>query len=170
MTYYCEECERWINSKYDAEYQYHNGRKVIHRWCDYDRKMRACDQEVYRCSGFIYVRRAVLTKICEILNINPSPLFSSFDETKENYLMPNQPELLASYNDLASYIVNGLDVLPNKEDIAKVMLNSYIIDAEANVKRGDYCKAVTLYSEMIKVLRITFDVINDRSKLHVLTK
>ncbi len=170
MTYYCEECARWINSKYPAEYQYHNGKKVVHRYCDYDRKMRACDQEVYGCGGFEYVRRAVLTKICEILKVNPTSFFNAFDETKENYLIPMDPELLVTYNDEAEYIVNGLDNLPNKESVAKAMLNSYIVDAEAHVKIGDYCKAVSLYSEMIKVFHITFDVINERTLFHSLTK
>ncbi len=170
MTYYCEECAVWINSKYPAEYQYHNGKLVIHRYCEYDKRLRACDQNIYGCDGFIPVRRAVLTKICEILNANPNKFFNAFDETKENYLIPIEPELLAQYNEEAEYIVNGLDNLPNKESVAKAMLNSYIVDAEAYVKMGDYCKAVSLYSEMIRVFHIAFDVINERTLFHPLTK
>ena len=169
MTYYCEDCAEWLASN-DAKMMYHNGRNVIHRWCKYDRKYRACDQEVFRCGGFVYVRRAVLTKICEILNINPNKLFDAFDEVKDNYIIPNNPELLAKYNALASYIVNGLESHPNKENIAKMMLNSYIIDAEANIKMHNYDQAVHLYGEMVKVLHITFDIINENNLFHDLAK
>ena len=162
MTYYCEECSEWMRSN-DVKMSYHNGKYVEHRWCKYDRKYRAYDQETYGCRGFVYVRRAVLTKICEILNINPCELFNAFDEVKENYVMPNKPELLARYNNIATYIVNGLDNYPEKEYIAKTMLNSYIIDAEANIKLKNYEKAVSIYSEMVNVLHTIFDVINNKS-------
>ena len=169
MTYYCEDCAEWLASN-DAKMMYHNGRNVIHRYCKYDRKYRACDQEVFRCGGFVYVRRAILTKICEILNINPSKLFNEFDEVKENYIIPNSPELLAIYNNVASSIANGLDNHPDKEIIAKTMLDSYIIDAEANIKMHNYERAIDLYSEMVKVLHITFDIINERKLFYNLTK
>lgn len=169
MTYYCEECAEWLASN-DAKMMYHNGRYVVHRWCKYDKKYRACDQEVYRCGGFVYVRRAVLTKICEILKVNPDDLFNAFDEVKENYIIPCQPELLVKYHSLASYIVNGLTNHPEKEMIAKVMLDSYIVDAEANIKLKNYDKAINIYSEMVKVLHIIFDVINDYSIYHKLVK
>lgn len=169
MTYYCEECAEWIASK-DAKMLYHNGRLVVHRYCKHDRKYRAIDQEVFRCDGFVYVKRAVLTKICEILNINPIGLFSCFDDAKDNYVIPCEPELLAAYNKIASYIVDGLDKHPDKEVIAKTMFDSYIIDAEANVKIGNYCKATAIYSEMVRVLHVIFDVINDYSVYHKLTK
>lgn len=169
MTYYCSECAVWLESN-DAKMMYHNGRDVIHRYCKYDRKYRACDQEVFRCSGFVYVRRAVLTKICEILNINHDEFFNAFDDVKENYIIDNIPEEIIKYNSITSYIVNGLDNHPEKEKLANMMLNSYIIDAEANAKMKNYDKAVSIYSEMIKVLHIIFDVINDKSLYHNLVK
>ena len=169
MTYYCNECAVWLESN-DAKMMYHNGRCVIHRYCKYDRKYRACDQEVYRCGGFVYVRRAVLTKICEILNINPDELFNAFDDVKENYIIDNIPEEMVKYNSIASYIVNGLENYSEKEKLAKVMFDSYIVDALANVKLQNYDKAVNIYGEMIKILYIIIDIINDRSLYHKLVK
>ena len=169
MTYYCSECAVWLESN-DAKMMYHNGRDVVHRYCKYDRKYRAYDQNVYNCSGFVYVRRAVLTKICEILNINPSEMFNAFDDVKENYVINCVPEKMINYNSVAPYIVNSLDNYPKKEELAKMMLNSYIVDAEANVKIKNYEKAVSIYNEMIKVLHIIFDVINDNTIYHKLVK
>ena len=125
MTYYCSECAVWLESN-DAKMMYHNGRDVIHRYCKYDRKYRAHDQNVYNCSGFVYVRRAVLTKICEILNINSDELFKAFDDVKENYVINNMPDKMVKYNSVAHYIVNGLDNHPEKEKLAKVMLKQLV--------------------------------------------
>ena len=80
------------------------------------------------------------------------------------------PEKMINYNSVAPYIVNSLDNYPKKEELAKMMLNSYIVDAEANVKIKNYEKAVSIYNEMIKVLHIIFDVINDNTIYHKLVK
>lgn len=172
MTYYCSECSMWFETKYDAEMLYHNGRLVVHHYCSHDKKYVASDQVTSErlCGGFHYVKRAVLTKMCEILNVDPTKLFIEFDETKDNYVTSCKPELLVAYNEVASYICEGLDNHPDKETIAKTMFNSYIVDAEANVRIGNYCRATELYSEMVRVLHIMFDVINKRSLFHDITK
>ena len=166
-TFVCGDCATWINSKDADRY----GRK----YCSFSRRYEESDQSIYwlngrQCPGFAWARRAVLTKICEILNINPNKLFDAFDKARDNYVKPYEPELLNCYYSVAAYIINGLDTLQNKEELAKAMLNSYIIDAEANVIRGDYYKAVAIYSEMIRTLHIIFDVINERTLFHALTK
>lgn len=166
-TFVCGDCATWINSKDADRY----GRK----YCTFSRRYEESDQSIYwlhgrQCPGFAWARRAVLTKLCEILNINSNKLFDAFDETRDNYVKTNEPELLECYYNVAEYIVNGLDTLPNKEELAKYMFNSYIIDAEANVIRGDYCKAVTIYSEMVRTLHIIFDVINNYDIHHDFAK
>ena len=173
MATFCKDCAVWNDSK-KAEMQYHNGRLVAHRYCDYDRKWRASDQNIRGtrgdCDGYVPYRRAVLTKMCEILNVDPTKLFIEFDETKDNYVTTCKPELLVAYNEVASYICEGLDNHPDKETIAKTMFDSYIVDAEANVRMGNYCRATELYSEMVRILHIMFDVINKRSLFHDITK
>ena len=168
MTYYCSECSEWKNTRYDAKMDYHNGRLVVHHYCDYDRKYVACDQVTSRilCGGFVYVGRAVLTKLCEILNVNSDELFSHFDEVKDYHVIPSNPELLVQYTAIANSLAEGFDKLPNKEEVAKAMFNSYIINAEANAKMGNYCEAVRLYSEMVRTLHIMFDVMNERTLFH----
>ena len=169
MTYYCCECSEWLRSN-DSKMSYHSGRYEEHRWCQYDKRYRAANQNVYGCSGFVYVRRAIITKICEILDINPCVLFSSFDEIKENYLICEKSEKLIDYNSIAPYIVNGLEAIPNKKELAKKLLNSYIIDAEANIKLHRYEEAFNLYEEMVKTLHIMFDVMYDYNISHNLVK
>lgn len=165
MTYYCSECSTWKRSD-NIKMTYHNGRYVEHRWCENDRKYRAYDQDTYGCREFVYVRRAVLTKICEVLDVKQNALFNTFDEVKENYLKPCEPELLKQYNVVAKYIAEGFDKLPNKEEVAKAMFDSYIINAEANAKMGNYCEAVRIYGEMVRTLHIIFDVMNERTLFH----
>ena len=169
MSYYCCDCAEWISSN-DSKMSYHNGRYIVHKWCKHDRTYRAEDQNVYGCSGFSYVRRAILTKICEILNINPCTLFNCFDDIKENYIMCEKPEKLVDYNSISAYIVKGLDSIPNKEELAKRLLNSYIIDAEANIKLHKYEEALNLYEEMVRTLHIMFDAMYERNISHNLVK
>ena len=160
MAFKCGDCVTWQNSKNADRY----GRK----YCHFSKRYEEEEQSIYwmhgrKCPGFVWARRAVLTKICEILNINSTELFKAFDETRDNYVRPFNPELMSKYNNIALFISNGFDSLPNKEEVAKAMFNSYVIDAEANAKMGNYEKAVNIYSEMVKTLYIIFDVMNENT-------
>jgi len=163
MAYYCNECAEWISSR-DSKMDYHNGRLVVHKWCDYDRKYRAEDQQIYGCGGFSYVRRSVITKICEILNINGEKLFNAFDETKEKYIVPTEFGKLVDYNMVGTEIANGLTLHPQRKTIAKNMLEGFIIPAEAEARVGKYKEAVDIYERMIKVLAIIFNATKEKQE------
>lgn len=157
MAYYCNECATWQESS-DAKMSYHNGKLVVFRWCSYDRQYRAADQNIYRCTGFVYLRRAIITKICEILGIDNKDLFKSFDSVKEEYLIPTEIGKLVDYNTIGKEITLKLDSHLQKEMIAKNMLDGYIIPAEAYAKLGKYEEAVSIYERMVKVLAVIFNV------------
>ena len=157
MAYYCNECAEWISSK-DSKMAYHNGNYVVHKYCNYDRKYRAADQNIFGCRGFVYVRRVLLTKVCEILNLDPKKYFSAFDETKDVYVVPTCIDKLIDYNTIGPVIAEKLDQDERKEEIANCMLNDYIIPAEANARLQKYEEAVSIYQTMIKVLAVMYNL------------
>lgn len=163
MSYYCNECAIWLEST-DARMDRHNGREVIHRWCSYDKKYRAADQDVYRCGGFVYVRRVIVTKVCDILAIDKASLFSTFDEVKECCLIQNEMDKLIDYNTIGPVISDRMDHDPDKEKMAKYILDNYIIPAEAYAKMGNFADAVSIYQRMIQILAFTYYVDTDNLK------
>ena len=163
MAYYCNECAVWLESN-DAKMDYHNGREVVHRWCTYDRKYRAADQNVYNCGGFVYVRRVIITKVCEILGINNTSFFNSFDNVKECYLIEEDMNRMIDYNTIGPVIAERMDNDPDKEKMAAYILNNYIISAEAYAKIGNFIDAVNIYQRMIQILAFTYYVDTDNLK------
>lgn len=153
MAYYCSECVTWVNSKDGDRY----GRK----YCTYSRRYEEPDQNIYGCRGFVYAGRVILTKVCEILGVNPDTFFASFDETKDVYLVPSCIDKLIDYSTVGTVIVNSMDNYPEKKQLANNMLNGYIIPAEANARMGKYQEAVSIYERMVKVLAIIFHATKD---------
>ena len=100
MTYFCRDCFTWNDSKDVNRY----GEK----WCKYDKKYRSGDQKIYDCKGFVWIRRVIITKVCEILGINPSKYFMAFDETKEIYLVPDCIDKLIDYNTVGPVIAKKI--------------------------------------------------------------
>ena len=92
--------------------------------------------------------------------------------------MDEKEEILELYNiykklecsNVVEGLVQGLDSIPNKEELTKRLLNSYIIDAETNIKLHKYEEALNLYEEMVKTLHIMFDVMYERNISHNLVK
>lgn len=160
-TYECHDCSEWVNS-YDSKMSYHEGRYIEHRWCKYDRTYRAFDQKIYSCRGFHPVGRAVITKVCEILNIDNKEYFNAFDEIKEEYIIPTAYGKLVDYNDIASTIADGLENHPKKENIAKNVLEMYIIPAFSATMKKQYDQAVEIYERMVKTLAIIFDATKEQ--------
>ena len=106
--------------------------------------------------------RILTTKICDILGIENHELFKTFDEVKEEYLVPTEMGKLIDYNIIGTEIVNGLDTHPQKEQIATNMLNGYIIPAEAYSIKGKYEEAVEIYERMVKVLAVIFSATKEQ--------
>ena len=154
MAYYCGECKTQIGSSDVDRY----GR----RWCSYSRRYEESNQQTYGCRGFSYVGRILTTKICDILGIENHELFKTFDEVKEEYLVPTEMGKLIDYNIIGTEIVNGLDTHPQKEQIATNMLNGYIIPAEAYSIKGKYEEAVEIYERMVKVLAVIFSATKEQ--------
>ena len=154
MAYYCSECVTWINSKDADRY----GRK----YCDYSRRYEEADQNIYGCRGFVWARRAIITKVCEILGINADEYFKAYDDTKELYLVPSLIDKLIDYNTVGPVIAKRMEDYPSKERLAVNMLNGYIIPAEANAKMGKYQEAVSIYERMVKVLAILFNATKEQ--------
>lgn len=151
MAFYCSDCATWQASNY-AKNAYHNGRLVVHKYCDYDRKYRAADQQIFGCRGFVWVRRAVITKVCDILKANPERYFNAFDDTKEIYLVPDKIDKLIDYNSVGPNIAEKMENDPNNRIVAEYMLNNYIMPATVKGEDKDYQGAVEIYERMIKTL------------------
>ena len=155
MAYYCGECVTWVNSKDGDRY----GRK----YCDYSGRYEESTQNIYGCRGFVWARRSILTKICEILGIDNSKLFNAFDEVKEEYLVSNKMNSFIDYNTIGPEIAISFDTLTDdtKKRLAINMLNGYIIPAESYVKMKKYDEAFSIYERMVKVLMGFFMVTKD---------
>ena len=148
MAYYCGECVTWINSDDGDRY----GRK----YCSYSRRYEEADQNIYGCRGFVWARRAIITKVCEILGIDALEYFKAYDETKELYLVPSCIDKLIDYSTVGPVVAERMNNYPEKKQLALNMLNGYIIPAEANAKVGKFQEAVSIYERMVKVLAIIF--------------
>lgn len=153
MAFYCSDCVTWINSK-DAN-------RYGEKWCDYDRKYRSPDQKIYGCRGFVWARRVIITKVCEILGINPTVYFNAFDDTKDFYVVPNCIDMLIDYNTIGPVIADRMNHDEDKEKMAKIALENYIIPAEALAKEGRFDEATMIYKRMIQVLAFTYYVETD---------
>lgn len=156
MAFYCEDCVTWVNSKDADRY----GRK----YCDYSKRYEEPDQKIYDCPKFVWAKRSIITKVCEILGIDPSKYFKAFDDTKELFLIPSCVDKLIDYNTVGPIISEKLDSNNKKIEIANNILQTYIEPAYEKCLRKDYQGAVTLYEYMVKVLAVMFNVTKESLK------
>lgn len=154
MAFVCGDCVTWITSDVANSY----GEK----WCDYDQKYRRKDQNIYGCRGFVWARRSIITKVCEILAIDPTKYFQAFDDTKEIYLIPSSIDQLIDYNTVGPVIASSMDNCKEKENLANNMLNGYIIPATELSIQGKHQEAVAIYERMVKVLAVIFNATKEK--------
>ena len=149
MAYYCSDCVTWINSS-DAN-------RYGEKWCDYDRKYRSKDQNIYGCKGFVWARRTILTKILEILNIEKKGYFEEFDVARE-VCLTNCGDTMINYNFLGPMIAKYMDNDPEKKALAETLLKGFIIPAEARIKLNDCENAIKIYRDMVDLLCFRYGI------------
>lgn len=149
MAFYCGDCVTWVNSRDADRY----GRK----YCDYSRRYEEKDQKIYGCRGFVWAKRSIITKVCEILNVNPTKYFEAFDDTKEILLIPSCIDELIDYNTVGPVVADRIDQSERKKEIAQNILNSYIEPAYEKCAKEDYQGALSIYEKMVKVLATMFN-------------
>ena len=149
MAFVCSDCVTWVNSKDADRY----GRK----YCSYSRRYEEPDQKIYGCRGFVWAKRSIITKVCEVLNIDPTKYFDAFDDTKEIYLIPTSIDKLIDYNTVGPVIANKIENFEKKEQLAENILKTYIEPALEHCNLSDYQGAVSIYEHMVKVLAIMFN-------------
>lgn len=142
MTYYCKECWEWQNSEYAAD-------KHGRRYCNYSKRYEEPDQNIYGCKGFIYVERAILTKICNILGIPAELWFKAFDNVKDEYIVPMHMEWLTRYCCLGPQIAHAMDADTYKKVLAKHLMNGYILPAYKLWQEGNYEESAKIYCNMV---------------------
>ena len=150
MAYYCGECAVWQGSS--------DSNKYGERWCAYSRRYEKSDQNTYGCRGFVYVGRAVITAVCEILEQDAEPFFASFDEVKEKYLIPSDLNQLVAYCGIGPRIAAELHTDSDKVCLAKRLMNKYLKPARVMCADADYSAAVNHYSKMIGFLKERYDI------------
>ena len=150
MAFYCSDCVTWVNSKDADRY----GRK----YCSYSRRYEEPDQKIYGCRGFVWAKRSIITKVCEVLNINPKKYFDVFDDTKEILIEEGAVDKLIDYNTVGPEIAQEIDNCVAKEQVAKNILKTYIEPAYEKCVQKDYQGAVEIYEKMVKVLAVMFNV------------
>lgn len=142
MAYYCCECLIWQSSTDTNRYG--------ERYCSYDRCYRKHDQNIYDCKGFIYVGRAVVTEICSVLNVRPCRFFSAFDAIKEKTVCDQGVGLLNAYCEHGPKLADMIHNAVNKNEIARLLMNDYVIPFAEKTEAGDYTGAINLYKKMLK--------------------
>ncbi len=141
MAYYCGECKVWLGSSDVDRY----GR----RWCSYSRKYEESNQQTYGCNGFVYVGRVVLTEICNVLQLPTCGFFAAFDEAKAHAIVPENLELLPTYGEIGSVIVDRMHQDNEREFIASQMMKNYIVPAVKQCEEQRWHDAVDTYRTMI---------------------
>ncbi len=144
MAYYCGECIVWRGSSDENKYG--------ERWCSYSRRYERSDQNTYGCKGFLYAGRAVLTKVCEILQLDTQEWFEAFDTVKEAYLVPQHMDMLVSYCGIGPMLAEKMEQDDRREQVAQELLSGYLQSAQQMAKNGQYCYAVSKYREAIQYL------------------
>ena len=162
MAFYCGDCVTWVNSRDADRY----GRK----YCDYSKRYEEKDQNIYGCRGFVWAKRSIITKVCEILNINPSKYFKAFDDTKEILIVPSCIDELIDYNTVGPVIASRIEECELKEQIARNILNTYIEPAYEKCLEKDYQGAVTIYEKMVKTLATMFNATKERIAEDIIEK
>lgn len=145
MAYYCGECIVWRGSSDENRYG--------ERWCSYSRRYERSDQNTYGCKGFLYAGRAVLTKVCEILQLDPAEWFAAFDAVKEAYLVPSHMDMLVSYCSIGPVLAKKLQDDCEKITLAQNLLDEFLLPAKHLSQSGDFQQAAAKYSAMLSTLK-----------------
>ncbi|MBE5804269.1 MAG: hypothetical protein E7316_07130 [Clostridiales bacterium] len=144
MAYYCGECIVWRGSSDENKYG--------ERWCSYSRRYERSDQNTYGCNGFIYAGRAILTKVCQILQLDTQEWFAAYDKVKEAYLVPAHMDMLVSYCEIGPALVEKIDMDEEKDSIAYHLLNCYLTPAMQMSQTECFKQAVEKYKDMVSML------------------
>ena len=144
MAYYCGECIVWRGSRDENRYG--------ERWCPFSGRYERSDQNTYGCKGFLYAGRAILTKVCEILQLDPTEWFAAFDEVKENYIMPDKVDWLVSYCKLGPKVAENLEAEPDKVSAAQNIMSKYLLPARQAVQQNSLNEAAEIYRNMVLTL------------------
>ena len=150
MAYYCGECALWQGSRSENNYG--------ERYCPHSGRYESADQNIYGCPAFIYVRRAVVTRTCEMLEINPEPYFKAFDEAKIRHIVPNHMNWLVSYCQIGPWIAAKMKDDPEGKLVAAGILERFIEPARTLCEAGDYEAAADLYREMVAELGVRYNL------------
>lgn len=150
MAYYCGECIVWRGSRDENRYG--------ERWCSYSRRYERSDQNTYGCKGFVYAGRAVLTKVCEILELDKEPWFDAFDRVKEAYLVPQEMTLLVDYCGMGPKVAEQLEHDADRESVAQQIVKEYLLPARTMSNEGHYRQAVQIYARMVTELREKYKI------------
>lgn len=148
MAYYCGECIVWRGSSDENRYG--------ERWCSYSRRYERSDQNTYGCKGFLYAGRAVLTKVCDLLDLDTTSWFFAFDRVKEAYLVPNEMGLLVDYCSIAPDLVAAMSEDPQQETLARQLMEEYLEPAKGMCEDGEYAEAAAIYRQMVGVLKTRY--------------
>ena len=149
MAYYCGECALWQGSS--------DSNKYGERWCPYSRHYEKSDQNTYGCRGFVYAERAVLTKVCEILELPKDEYFEAFDVVKEKYVVKNCMCELVSYSALGPKLAEMIDRDENKYAWAKELYEKYIAKAKEAYNAGMFVNAYSQFKDMVFELRTRYE-------------
>ena len=145
MAYYCGECAIWAGSGDVDRYN--------RRWCPVSRRYEESNQNTYGCRGFVYNGRAIVTRVCEILNIPSADWYDAFDAVKDAYVAPFHMDWLTSYCGLGPAISSAMSRDPNRRSVATNLLNEYMVPARALYLKGQAEEAAHLYRRMVLYLR-----------------
>ncbi len=145
MAYYCGECIVWRGSRDENRYG--------ERWCSYSRRYERSDQNTYGCQGFIYAGRAILTKVCEILELDKTEWFAAFDEVKNDYIMPDKVDWLVEYCSIGPRIAEQMEKDAEGKNTAQMIMEKYLLPAKEKAQKRQYEEASELYQMMVSVLQ-----------------
>lgn len=145
MSYYCGECIVWRGSSDENKYG--------ERWCSFSRRYERSDQNTYGCKGFLYAGRAVLTKVCEILQLDTQEWFDAFDVVKEAYIVPKHMDMLVNYCGIGPVLAGKMESDPERMSLAKHLLGGYLLPAKEMGNKGLHQQAVNCYREMLCFLK-----------------
>ena len=150
MAYYCGECIVWRGSSDENKYG--------ERWCSFSRRYERSDQNTYGCKGFLYVGRAVLTKVCEILQLDPTEWFAAFDTVKDTYLISSRMDMLVSYCSIGPILAEKLQLDNEKTAVATNLMKNFLLPAKNLSKNGYFLQAANTYRDMISFLKAKYQV------------
>lgn len=95
----------------------------------------------------------MLTKVCDILGLDPQPWFAAFDRVKEAYLVPEQMGLLVRYCDMAPGLVDAMENDPERELVAQHLLDRYLVPTRRMSENNLFEQATNRYQKMVAFVK-----------------